>query len=235
MAAVTTNAVAPTADTSNTTSYASPAFTPVVGDLLVVYAGASGTIATGTTLTASANGLTFTLVDSVMKRISQDTTYCFVANQLVPSSPASMTVTFTCTDAATSACVAIARISGMVKTGLAAIKQQAKAENVLAGSAPVTVFGANADTNNVTLFGQASTVGTTRTPPTGWTSQGETFLTAPTGGFYYGSRDSGFAGTTITGGSTTNGACSALSVELDTSAAAADAGFIHRRGPNYRR
>ena len=155
MAAVTNGPTA-TASTSNTTSYASNSFTPNAGDLLVAFVIASGTVATGT-MTASANGITFTKVGSAVKNTSADTLYCFVANQLVPASPASMTVTFDCTgDAATGAIVSVALVSGMYLAGTAAVRQSAKVDNVAGGTAPSTVFSQSALTGNPTLQGVAA-------------------------------------------------------------------------------
>jgi hypothetical protein len=217
--AAVTNAYVPTADSSNVTSYASPAFTPTVGDLLIGIVPATGTVLASPTLTASANGITFTLVGSATKNTSADTLYVFVANQLAPAAPASMTLTFDCTgDAATGAIVCCALVSGMTQTGLAAIRQNAKIDNVLGGTAPTTTFAASALTGNPTIQAVLTTVATGSTPPTNWTERVDTTYSLPTTGGGYSSRDSGFTGTAITLGSTANGACCAFAVELDTSA-----------------
>jgi hypothetical protein len=212
-----------TGSTTDGTSFVSGSFTPTVGQLLVVYVAAMGSVAAAPTLTASANGITFSLCPTTaIKNVSADTVYCFVANQLTPASPAAMTVTFACTADAATACVIIGgEASGMSRLGLAAIKQAKDVDNVLAGTAPATVFATAALTTSIILFGQSSTVGTARTAPTTpvMTKNGETFTATPTGGAFVGSANSGFTGTTITSGNASNGACCALSVELDTTSA----------------
>lgn len=219
MAAVANRLAGGTANTANATSYVSGSFTPVAGELLVVFVHASGSVDASPTLIVSANGITFAQHATVaIKRTSLDTTWAFVANQLVPGSPAAMTVTFTCTsDAATGAIIAVAGVSGMSQVGLAAVRQAAKVDNVAGGAAPSTTFASACQTGNPILFGQHTSVTTGITPPTGMTSQVSTSYTTPTDGGGYCSRDGGFTGTTITLGSTTNGLCSALSLELDAS------------------
>lgn len=234
MAAVT-NAVAPTASTTNATSYASPSFTPTARDLLVLFVPTSGTTATGTA-TASANGITFTKVGQATKGAGPDTLYCFIANQLVPPSPASMTTTFDCTgDTASGAIVCIALVSGMSRAGLSAIRtiagvQQVDDDSGVAGGvAPSTVFPANALTTNPTIQGVLTTVGSGSTPPTNWTERVDATYATPTTGGGYSSRDSGFTGTTITLGSTANGNCCAYAIELDASPASFPTQFSPRR------
>lgn len=218
MAAVT-NAYAPTADTNNVTAYASPSFTPAAGDLLVVLIVASGTQTNGT-VTASANGITFTFVNKSIQNTSTNECLVFVADQLVPASPAAMTVTFNCpADAGTGAVVMCARVSGMSLAGTAAIRQSTKQDNQTGGTTPAPVFPASALTGNPTLvvLGAISTTGTTQ--PAGWTEQVDTTYATPTIGAGYVSRDSGFTGTTITWGSTAT-AFGDVAIELDASAAA---------------
>lgn len=207
------------ADTTNTDTYPTAAFTPVAGDLLVVLVGANGTVATTPTLVASANGLTFTrLSTQANKNTGLDTQYAFVANQLVPNTPSAMTLTFNCPqDPATGVIISGFTATGMSKTGSTAIRQSAADSGVLAGTAPAPVFGANALSTNPTLFTHFNTVGTSKNPPTGWTQREELFVATPTSGMLSASRDSGFTGTTITSGSTTQGGCSAIAIELDAS------------------
>lgn len=221
MAAVTNAIAGGTADTNNVASYASASFTPVVGDLLIVTAGSSGTVTATATMTASANGITFTQVLRSTKNTSLDSLYVFVANQLVPASPAAMTVTLGLgADAGTGCITSVARVSGMSKTGTTAIRQSAKVDNVLGGTAPATTFGLSCLTGNPTTFSIATGVATGATTPVGWTEQVDTTYATPTNGGGYHSRDSGFTGTTITLGSTGNGACTAIALELDSSATA---------------
>ena len=217
-AAAVTHAVT-TTSTANTTSYASGAFTPAANDLLVAFVVASATTATGTM--TDSQGLGFTKVTSRVYNSSAETIYLFVANNLAAAS--SMTVTFDCTgDAATGVVIFVARVSGMTRTGTAAIRQSSGQNNLTAGTTPAPVFAAAALTGNPTL----GVVGNLSNPaaltePTGWTERGDTGFASPTRGGEYVSRDSGFTGTTITWGSAGATAKGDISVELDTSAAAA--------------
>lgn len=226
MSAVT-NAFAVDVDTNNVTSYVSPSFTPVAGELLVIYALASASVAASPTLTASANGLTFSLLpDRAVYQTSADTLYAFVADQLVPGSPSAMTVTFTTSDAATGCILFGASVSGMTNTGTLAVRQAAKVDNVVGGTAPTTTFPVAALTGNPTLFAQGTSVATGSTQPTGWTERADGTYSTPTRGGGYSSRDSGFTGTSITLGSSTNGLCCALALELDASAGSSVTGTL---------
>src|SRR5436190_8115306 len=199
MAASTLGVLTPS--TVNGTSYASGAFTPVAGDLLVAFVGASDTVASAPTLTASANGITFTRhATTVVKGASGDTGYVFVANQKVGASPASMTVTFTCTqDAATGADIVVLRVSGMTRVGLNAIRQIAASNNNAGGTAPAPSFGAAALTGNPMIMGVIhTTTFPAATPNASWIEQADSGHATPTFGTYVETRDSGFTATSLT-------------------------------------
>lgn len=214
-AATVTHRIA-TASTSNVTSYASGAFTPAAGDLLIAFVVASGTVATGTMTDSQSLG--FTKVTSALKASSVDTVYAFVSNNLAANS--SMTVTFDCTgDAATGAVIFVASVSGMLRAGLNAIAQSAIQENQAASGTPAPAFTNAVNTNNPTLgsVGNGSNPAG-MTPPSSWTEDaaGDTgYNTPPTGG-EYAFRNSGFTGTTITWGSTSATAFGAIILELET-------------------
>lgn len=119
----TVSSLVSTTNTSNVSSYTSGSFIPAQGDLLVVFAIVSATLITGATCTASANGITFTLVDSTEGDAGNDRLYMFVADQLVPASPVSMTVTVdTGADPGTGSAINVLAVSGMSRTGLGAVK-----------------------------------------------------------------------------------------------------------------
>lgn len=206
-----------TPSTAGATSYASGAFTPAAGTLLVAFVLGAATVATGTMTDSQSLG--FTKVNSALFGTNANTLYCFVSNALAAN--ASMTVTFDCTgDTATGADIHVYAVSGMTKLGLAAIRQSAKQENITAGTTPAPVFSISALTDNLTLG--AVTVGANpaaMTPPTGWTEGADDGFNTPSAGQESVFRNSGFTGTTVTWGSTLGGAISggALIVELDTS------------------
>jgi hypothetical protein len=220
--AAVTAAVASLGDTTALSLYPSNAFTPTAGDLLVVLATVSGSTIDGT-CTASANGITFSFPTGgrAIHNSSANSTMLYVANQLVPASPASMTCTVNVTgDAGTGAVVHVASVAGMTNVGLAAVRQVTKQDNGTGGTTPAPVFGSACLTGNPTLvvLGQVSVTATTA--PTGWTKLGEASYSTPTIGSAWVGRDSGFTGTTITWG-TTSTAFGDVAIELDASAAPA--------------
>lgn len=217
--ATVTNRGTPLADTTNTAAYATASFTPVAGELLVVMVQATGTVASAPTLSASANGLTFVRLPTVArKNTNVDTQWMFVANQLVPASPASMVLNFSCSqDAATGCIIAIAGVAGMSKVGSAAVRQQGSGNNFAGGTAPSATFPFAPLAENALLFAAHTSVQTGRTPPVGWTEQVDVAYATPATGGGYSSRDSGFTGLTVTSTDSTSGPCSALALELDTS------------------
>lgn len=215
--ATTTHAVS-TASTSNAASYASGAFTPAAGDLLVVFVVASGTVAAGSM--SGSTGLTFYKATSAVRATSADTLYMFVAQALTTA--VSQTVTFDCTgDNATGAIIQVVRIDSMSRTGVSAVKQTAKTDNAAAGT-PAPAFGAACETANVTLgLVGNGTNPATMTTPSGWTELNDTGYNTPPTGAEYVARNSGFTGTTVTWGSSSASTFGAIIAEIDVSAAPA--------------
>lgn len=192
------------------------AFTPAAGDLLVVFATASGSVDATPTLTNSL-GLTFTKVNSALSRASADTIYCFVANQFAAAS--SQTVTFdTPNDVNTGCIVYVAAVAGLVRTGLAAIRQSAIQNNDTAGTAPNPAFSIAALTANPCLGGMTNATNpSAMTQPSGWTEgTADLGYASPTTGGEYAFINSGFTGTTVTWGSNSATASGSVIVELDT-------------------
>ncbi|HEV8455340.1 MAG TPA: hypothetical protein VGQ24_10630 [Gemmatimonadales bacterium] len=209
-----TNRIA-TPSTLNVSSYASGAFTPAVGDLLVAFIGKTASVNDGS-LTDSQGG-TWTLIRNAGKVASADTLQLFVRNQLIASA-SSMTVTYDCTgDAATGCIIQVASVAGMFRTGASAVSQNAAENNQAAGGTPAPVFAFNCQTGNPTLGAVFNATNpATMTPPASWTEQNDTGYSTPGTGQEYVSRDSGFTGTTITWGSTSGTAFCDIIVELDT-------------------
>jgi len=217
-----------TASTANANSYASGAFTPAAGDLLVAFVVTSGTDNSGQMTDSQSLG--WDLVAATLKNTSADQVLMFVSRATAAAS--SMTVTYNCPeDAATGAIVAVFSVSGMTRLGSAAVRQYTVVPNAAAGT-PAPAFAASALTGNPTLgvIGN-STSPAGLTPPTGWTeptgaitvgTNGDTGYSTPTTGGEFVYRDSGFTGTTITWGSASASAYGAIIAELDASAAPTD-------------
>lgn len=209
------------ASTNNATSYVVPTFVPVAGELMIVTVQATDTVANNAAVTVSANGLTFTRAPvAVRKNGSVDTQWFFVANQLVPASPVTMTLTASMTaDAGTGAVISAMGVAGMTRVGLSAIRQIAIDENEAGGVAPVTTFTVRPLTTSTIVHAMHHTTASgSKTPPTGFTKIVDLSYSTPVGAGLVSYIPSGFTSFGITAGNTGNGPCSALSVELDTTA-----------------
>jgi hypothetical protein len=217
-AAVTVTHAIATASTTNAATYTSGSFTPVAGDLLVVFVTSSGTVGAGTMTDTQSLG--WTKITSAVKNTSADTIYCFVAN--APAAAVATTVTFgTGGAAATGAFIDVARVAGMTRTGAAAVRQSAIQSNGAAAATPAPTFGSAVLTGNPTLgvIGNGTSPAT-MTAPASWTEMDDsTGYATPTTGQEYVSRVSGFTGTTITWGSTSASAFGSIIIELDSTTA----------------
>lgn len=220
-----------TGSTANANNYASGSFTPVVGDLLFVISHATGSIepAVSHTCTASANSITFTQISRLEHTLSGNVSFMYVADQLVPSSPASMTVSSNhSTDAATGCFVACGSVTGMTFTGATAVKQSALSPNLGANAAWTATFGAATLTTNplVGFEGDAGGVSGTTTPPTSWTEIDEPAEQAtPAQHFEWAKSDSGLTATAYTwtySVSTVRANVAAWEFDSSTGAAAGD-------------
>lgn len=206
--------------TANTaaTPATSGAFTPAVGDLLIVFCIASGTVDNTYTCSSSIGGFTFTQITKATYAASANRIFAFVANALVTSAT-SQTVTITAVaDQATGTVIFVNSVAGMTKTGLTAIRQSTFQDDQGAGGTPTPVFASACLTGNPTL----GTVGNNSNPagmttPTGWAEQSDLGYITPTTGGEYVTRDSGFTGTSVTWGNTSATVFGSIAVELDSS------------------
>lgn len=220
--ATCTHAVA-NVNTANASSYASDAFVPAVGDLLIVLANASGTLTNPATLTSSIGGFTFTqfaVKTHTTTAAPADSLYGFVSDALV-TDDSSQTVTIDVTgDNATGMTIAVLRVAGMTKVGLEAIRQIG-VSNGSSSATPDAVFASGvALTGNVTIAAVGCRgLSPIVTEPTDWTERADLNHTSPNSGLEYATRDSGFTGDTITWGSLPSSSWGSLIVELDTSGA----------------
>jgi hypothetical protein len=210
--------------TTNTTGpFTTNSFTPAADDLLVCMVDWSGTTG-AVTLTDSLGG-TWTQIITGLRQASADLGGIFVRDQLVDGS--AMTVTANNAVAGTGLNMAIARVSGMFRTGAGAVRQSGKVENTGSGTTPSVTFGGACLTGNPTIvvIGNATNIANI-TPPVGWTEQIDLGHATPTRGIEYATRDSGFTGTTITWGAASGTAWGSLGIELDGTS---PGGFPHQR------
>lgn len=209
-----------TPSTSNTGTYASGSFTPTAGALLVVLVEITASAGLGT-LTGS-TGLTFTRVASVEGETFNDSLEAFIADAFATAVP--QTVSYTSADPGTGSVISVEEVTGMLRTGLLALRQFKGAQGS-GSTAPSVTFDAACLTGNPTLGiahgGQSNPLGVT--PPTGWAELVDTGFSTPTSGVETCGRDSGFTGSTITWGSAVANDNGALILELDASAPPATA------------
>ena len=205
------------ANTANDAALTTGSFTPALNDLLIAFAIVSGQ-ASGGTFTDS-QGLGWTLVNSALKNSSADTLVCAVANALAANS--SMTVTFTPAGSPTSTGVAISvlRVSGMTRTGAAAIRQSKAQDNTAGGGTPSILFDDVTVSTNPLLGGMANGANPAGvTAPSAipvMTGQHDIGYATPATGVETCSKDSGYHGTQILWGSTSATDYGIVVVELD--------------------
>ncbi len=206
-----------TASSSNVTSYAATSFTPAVGDLVVVFVVASGTVQNPSTMTSTGTGATaFSMIINTTFA-SGNTMYCFVSTTLAGAADGHV-VTWDCTgDAATGCVITIFTVAGMTNTGSSAIRQTAVQPSVASGT-PAPTFTLNTLFGNPTLscVGNASSPAG-MTPPTDWTlnASADTGYSTPTTGSSSVYLDSGFTGKTITWGAASPSAFGDIAIELN--------------------
>lgn len=209
-----------TADTGATPN-ASGAFTPAQDDLLVVIVQAAASVSGAAEVpTASANGITFVKALQMTYASGANSLDIYIAEQLVPASPVSMTVSWAPADAATGTVIDVVSVSGMSRTGTSAIRQTGSGFGG-ATTTPSVGFGAACLTGNPVILAVANgtnPVGTST--PTNWISINSTVAySTPTTGYQGCRRDSGFTGSSVSWNSTSASIWGAVGIELDASAA----------------
>jgi hypothetical protein len=213
--AATVTALITTTSTANAATYASGAFTPAKGDLLVAFVVVSGSNDTGAM--SDTQDLGFALATSTTMGAGANTLYVFVAQRFATSS--SMTVTMQVPNGAgTGAAISVAEVSGMTRAGPGALRQVAVAANQAAGTPAIAFPGAVLTGDPALGFVGNATNPATLTPPSGWTENADVGFATPTIGAEYASVNSGFTGTTVTWGGASATAWGGIAIEMDTSA-----------------
>lgn len=214
--AVTVTLGISTGNSANSATYTSGAFTPAVGDLLVVFASAPAEAATGAVLTGTGAGLTFTSVNSAARNGSVDQSQVWIADVLV-SAAASQTVTVNYgADAATGCNLTVVRIGGVANAGIGAVIQSAKTNNGTAGGTPAATFGASPSTANVILghVGNGANPAAVTEPST-FVETSDNGSATPASGNEVAHKITGFTSTTVTWGSTSATAYCVLILEIN--------------------
>lgn len=198
------------------------AFTPAVGDLLVVVCFNSGrTTAQPPTVSCTAQGITFTRHGTAMtKATSADAAWIFVADSFCTTA-SSTTVTMTQSGDTGGGCF-VYRIGGLTRAGLAAIKQVGKQDNAAAGTPSITM-GAAIQTGNPVIgavFNGTNSTTTTAPPTTPtYTENFDNGYTTPANGAETCHVASGETRTTVPWTAASASVFGSLLVEIDASAA----------------
>lgn len=200
-----------TSGTSNRTV----AITPAINDLFVVFCAVAGNSNDSPSVTDD-NGGTYTLVATPQNYAISAVNYrlsAHVRNSLLPNTTST---TVTCgTGSNTSGAIHVFAISGMARTGAAAIRQSSGQNNQAAGT-PAPSFSANAVNDNLTIGAVANgTNPAGMTTPTNWTERQDTGFSSDALGLETISRDSGFTSTAITWGNASASQFCSLIIELD--------------------
>ncbi len=188
--------------------------TPAVGDLLVAFVALSTNTNATPTMSDTGTGGTWTLVQQALWNASADNSAVFVRNNLSVSTTA---ITVTCASGSNAAGeIVVIAVSGMSKAGTSAIRSKGAQANQAASTTPAPVLNQTSLTGNLTMAAVMSG-DTTTSPNASWTERQDVSQTIPTTALEVGTRNSGFAGTTITFAATQSTVFASHAIELDTS------------------
>lgn len=220
MAACTHSVTTP--DTGNTPN-TSGAFTPAIGDLIVVFvtkeASALASPMVSGDLTSSVAPTGFTLIRNEGHQSSAAHVGVFVANSKCVDTTSRTVTIASGSDAGAGTNISVYRVSGMTKTGANAVRQSAGQTDLSAGT-PAPAFSQAALTGNACLgciYNASNPAGLTQ--PSGWSEGSDTgYTTGQVSGIETCFINSGETGTTITWGGASATAFASIIIELDTSA-----------------
>lgn len=209
----------PFANTTCNASCTTSAATPTAGNLIAVIAIPSGKATGQGHVTDTGNGLGYEKCELAFQPTTSNTsTEVYVS--LSAAAANSTTWTYT-TDSgnATGAIIFVGQISGLTRTGCKAIRQAGITSAHASGSSPATTFTIAPLTGN-TIITIVSNLGQppALTAPASFTRQQDSQYATPTSGADYASSDSGVTATTITWGTSSASAYSAVAIEFDSSA-----------------
>jgi hypothetical protein len=189
--------------------------TPAVDDLIVIFTAHSAN--TSSAEPTDNQGGTYVLINSALKNTSADAMRLWVRRGKITA--ASSTVFTHAPGTSTGGGLAVLKVTGMSRVGIAAIRQSAVQQNQSAAT-PAPVFGSAALTANACVGACFNATNpATMTQRSSWTERVDTGYTTTTHGLHVMSRDSGETGTTQTWGSASASAFSSIVAELNIDAA----------------
>lgn len=210
--AVFTQLSAALASTTNATSYAGNAGTPVAGDMLICFVSTSGLTTSGS---MTGGGWTWTNVKSFTKNAGADVINVFWA---YASTATSTTPTFATGGVTATGCIiSCVRCTGLTdQTSFTNSLQQAIVTNTGSTTNPTVVFGSALNSaNGVLAFAANGTNSTTQwTAPTGFTEISEVAYNTPANSGETASIGSGASGTTLTWTNANTTAWGTVGIEL---------------------
>lgn len=193
--------------------------TPAVGDLIVICTAHTGnTSAAAPTDNNSAGGGTYTQIGTgFVKAASVDQLRFWIRDRLIGS--ATSTVFSHAPGTSTGGGLGVIKVTGLARTGLAAVRQSAGQSNQAAAGTPTATLAAAALTGNA-LIGACfnATSPATLTPRTSFAELFDVGYATPTTGLEMMSRDSGETVAAQAWGGTSASAFCDMLVELDCSA-----------------
>lgn len=195
---------------------------PAVNDLLVVFCSVSVNTNASATMTDDNGSGTYTNITTALWNTSANIMTVFVRTALMVNTTSTI---ITCASGSNTAGeLVVYAITGMTKTGAAAILQSARQENQASGT-PAPTFGSAALSANMCLGAVTNlTTAPIETPPTTggtWVEDQDASQASPTTALEtVNSAAIGFTGTTVTWGGASGSAFASIIVELDISASA---------------
>ena len=197
--------------------------TPTVQQLVVVFASVSGNTQAAPTMTDNKGG-TYSCVAQASWNAGADNSFACVRDTLTTAKVAHTIKLDTDTNTA-GELVAVA-VSGMSRTGAAAVRQVATSADQSASTTPSVAFASSTLTDN-TVIGAIASGDTTSTPPSGWTELRDVSQLTPTTALEVASKNSGLTTSSVSWGATQSTGYAALALELDASPPDNDLGFAH--------
>jgi len=212
MAVAFTQLAAINALTTNTSSYAGTAGTPVAGDLLICFAYISATVAAGS---MTGGGWTWTKLTSFSTGVQSGTLYVFWAYASAATSTTPLMDVSG--DNGTGSIIQCFRITGSEGVQVPSIRQFKTNTNAGSANPSVTMDAAIKTENGVIgMSVNATNSATQYTAPTSWTEGGEIGMgTTPAAGGETAFRASGETNTTITWTNANTTAWAAIVLEIN--------------------
>lgn len=207
------------ASTTDAATWTSSALTtaPAAGELPYAFVGVTGTTATDWVVTDNLGG-TWTKIDHAVKSTSVDMQELWVRNAL--SDGTTFTITYAhASGTATGWAYAIFSISGMLRTGAAAVRQFGRQDNGASSTTPTVTWSQAALTQNPSGVSLHISSQTPTATITGWTKNPATAPNhaTPSAALSTFTRDSGFTGTSVATAATVAATYSLIAAEFDTS------------------